>query len=222
MMTQDQKNKIATVLAYMCEYYSKSLSKPAIQMMVEDLADLDFQQVYDAFGTYRKDPRNSQFPLPAKIREVINPAIDKRNVAVELAYRIDKAISKHGYNWVDGYYSEKGNYWNDNKGNTFSTFKEAVISELGEIGWHAICSRGGWSRVSSSANEMQEGQFISQMRDQIQATITLKEQGVDVARIGMPSAGSSLQIEQGLQSSKDVLSLISSKSEEKNEDVGRS
>lgn len=215
MMTQDQKNKIATVLAYMCEYYSKSLSKPAIQMMVEDLADLDFQQVYDAFGTYRKDPRNSQFPLPAKIREVINPAIEKRNVAVELAYKVDKAIKDHGYNWVDGYYSENGNYWIGKDKQVFRSFKEAVVSELGEIGWHAICSRGGWANLSASANKMQEGQFISQMRDQIQATIVLKEQGVDVARIGMPSKESPLGIGSGLESPKDVLNLITSKSEEK-------
>lgn len=66
------------------------------------------------------------------------------------------------------------------------SFREAVIGELGAVAWHAICCRGGWLNLRNSSVEMDEGQFIAQLRDQIESSMALAAQGVDVTKIEMP------------------------------------
>jgi len=125
--------------------------------------------------------------LPAELREAINPLVDKKAFATELARKIDKAISRHGYNWDKGFFGPNGIYWENDQGHIFTSFKEAVISEIGPVGWHVVCARGGWLNTRNSANEMEQGIFFAQMREQIAASLQLSEQGVDVAKIVMPT-----------------------------------
>lgn len=206
-MTQEQRGQIAFLITKTAKYYSKQIDKEVISMMVDDLSDLDFGLVANAYSEYRKNPKNKFFPLPAQIREIIFPEIDDRFVAIELARKIDKCISKYGYVWEQGCFNGLNHYWQGN-GKICSSFKEAVLSELGELGWHTICSRGGWLATRNSANEMEEGQFIAQMRDQILASITLQKQGIDIAQIEMPKHKSEISDSELINNMENALDLI--------------
>lgn len=185
--------------------YDKVVDRNLAYLAASDLSDLPFQECMMALQKYRKNSFNKCWPKPADLRVIVNPKGDSRHVAITLAYAIDKAISKHGWSWEKGYYGLNGNYWKDKDGNTFNTFKDAVISELGEIGWHVICSRGGWNNLCESSRNMEEGIFIAQLRDQAQASITLKDQGIDITKIALPFTE---EKDNSLTSTKQIINLI--------------
>lgn len=185
-MTENYRTLIGKTWIAVAEVFGKEISKASLPLMINAVSDLNPNAVLDALNNWIKTSKLGRHPLPAEIREIVTQPLDKKSIAIELARKIDKAISRHGYNWEQGFFGADGIYWDDDKGNKFYSFKEAVISELGEIGWHVICARGGWLTLRNSSNEMDEGMFIAQMRDQIQASIQLSEQGVDVAKIDLP------------------------------------
>lgn len=183
-MTKQEILLVAQKIATINGILGFQMTNEAVMYQATLLQDLNFQKVMDAYDVAMQKSKTGKPPLVSHIREIVNPEIDSRFFAVELARKIDGAISKFGYNWAMGdivngekYYLGGGKYhW---------TFKEAVIAELGDLAWHSICMRGGWENVRNSANEMEEGMFIAQMRDQLQASYALKKQGVDVTKIEM-------------------------------------
>lgn len=185
MLTQEQRQEVGNALILVSKLYDKALEYDVAKMIVDDLQDLECGDIIRALMVYRQNPKNSTWPRAAAIRAIIKPQPDSKDFANDLARRIDKAVSTYGYGWDAGYFSESGPYW-EVRGKIFYSFKEAVIEELGEVGWHVICSRGGWLNVRNSANEMDEGIFIAQMRDQIQSSYSLMKQGIDITQIEMP------------------------------------
>lgn len=198
-MTQEQRNNLGQILMAMGIMYGRNdLTPPVLSMYLDDLeaAGLSFDQAVQAVTRYRRESKNTRFPLPSQLIETLRPTSDPKALANDLARRIDKSLTSHGYLWHHGYFHD----YDDNRqpicrfeANTpegkkvFWTWKEAVIAELGEIGWHAICSRGGWDALAQSQREMPEGMFIAQLRDQVDASITLVRQGVDVTQIALPA-----------------------------------
>lgn len=187
MWNPNEKNYFAKMLSITSKSYDKILDLDVAMMITTDLEDLDFESCLRALQTYRHDSKNKFWPKGADIRAIVQPSPDSRVIAIELARKIERAVTDHGWNWENGFFASDGSsYWKDNSGNVFSSFQSAVVSELGDIGWHVIASRGGWLNVRESVNQMEEGMFIAQMRDQIQATIMLKQQGIDITKIQMP------------------------------------
>lgn len=198
-MTQEQRNNLGQILGAMGIMYGRNdLTPPVLSMYLDDLehAGLSYDQAVQAVTRYRRESKNTRFPLPSQLIETIRPTTDPKTIANELARKIDQALTSHGHRWHQGYFHD----YDENRqpicrfeANTpegkkvFWSFKEAVIAELGAIGWHAICSRGGWDSLSQSQREMPEGMFIAQLRDQVESSVTLSRQGVDVTRIGMPT-----------------------------------
>lgn len=216
-MTESELKELKRTIFLTARYYNRELEPDVIVMMADDLSTLPFPEVMEAFLKYRRNPKNRTFPLPAQILDIVHPEPDSREFATVLARKIDLAVAKHGWNWEQGFYHKDGNWWEDDKGNIFSSFKEAVISELGEIGWHTICSRGGWIATRNSANEMEEGIFISQCRDQIQASYNLQKQGIDVSKIALPQPErKNLELVRAKQS----LALIEAREAEQNKYTG--
>ncbi len=185
MLSFEEKNRLAVVYSATCKSFEKVLDPDVLKLQIDDLSDFDFEQITHALSVYRTDPKNRFWPKASEIRAIINPQPDTKQVAIELAYKIDKAVKKHGYNWASGQQQGGATYYKGGS-NLYHTFKDAVIAELGPLGWHAICARGGWLSVRNSANEMDEGIFIAQMRDQIQASYSLEKQGFDITQIEMP------------------------------------
>lgn len=178
---------IKKMLIDMARFYAQALDQRQIELYADVLSSFPIEQVLQAGKAYMVDSNNSRFPMPPhKIMDIYKPKqADSREVAVALARRIDKAVRDFGYNWAHGQLQGGETYYKGG-GLLHLTFKDAVIAELGPLGWHAICSRGGWLSVRNSANEMDEGTFIAQMRDQIQASHNLEKQGFDVTKIEMP------------------------------------
>ena len=120
-----QKLKEAIVMA--ASYYRQTISEPVLEMYCEDLVDLPVEAVIEAYRTYRRDPKNKTFPLPAQIREIISPTPNPEALAREIVDRIKIAIKEHG--WA-----------------ATRSAREAV----GPEGWVVISGMGGWSAVCES------------------------------------------------------------------------
>lgn len=53
--------------------YGQVLSDQVISMYVEDLSDLPTEKCIAAYSIYRRNSNNRSFPLPAQIREIVDP-----------------------------------------------------------------------------------------------------------------------------------------------------
>jgi hypothetical protein len=167
--------------ASVATYYGRTIPDMTLQMYAEDTLHLDVFTLNEKFKKYRKQDTFGKMPLPSQL---LGESVDFRSVANEIARKIDKAVFDFGYVWEGGYFDSNGNrYWLDKKGNRYESFKAAFVSELGEQAWKAVNSRGGWTAVAQSSNEMEEGMFIAQLRDQVQSQMLLEQKGVDVTKI---------------------------------------
>lgn len=205
MLTQQERDDLGKQLTLLAVSYNYDFPKEKAKMYIDSLEYFcasPLERYHMAIHEYISNQFNKTFPTPMQLRALIFKQPDSRDIANELVRKIDKAIMKHGWNWEDGFYHADGNYWEAN-GKKFNNFREAVIEELGEIGWHVICSRGGWNSVCRSSNDVDEGIYIAQMREQIQSSYSLAKQGIDIARISMPK-----KQENGLSSSSNIINLL--------------
>lgn len=209
MLNQNQRDTLAKRISSISGLYGKDINRQQIIVYIETLEEFipaTFEQYVGALNSYALDTTHKFFPAPIELRRYIHPEPDNKLLAIEMARKIDKAVINHGNNWESGFFNGRNPtseaeylyfweaYGKDGK-KSFGSFKEAVIYEIGEVGWHAICSRGTWSSLCASANTMDEGTFIAQLRDQIMASYTLQKQGIDITKIKMLSAEQYLQLE---------------------------
>lgn len=190
-MNQEERSRLAATWAQMAEIYGRKVTIESLKIMVDSIEEQDFQKVMAFMKKWPSIEKVGRHPYPAEIVTAITPQKpDNRMIALEVARKIDKAIQVHGWTWEGGFYSASGpRYWEAYTASGVQqcfSFKDAVITELGEVAWHAISSRGGWLSLRDSQKDMEEGQFIAQLRDQVQASYTLAEQGHDVTLIEMP------------------------------------
>lgn len=146
-------DKLKETIVLTFAYYSRSqaLSDQVLLMYVEDLSDLDPEACIEAYGRFRRNPANKTFPLPAQIRELVNPeqfvAIESR--AREIAARICAAVPKYG--------------WNNPKD------AEAFI---GPEGWSIVQRQGGWSYICENMGvKINPTSFQAQVRDQVEGSL---------------------------------------------------
>lgn len=189
-MTDHERAQIGSTWLILAQMNGKEVQPAALSMMLDAISDLPAQKVINALNDWCAKSKAGRHPFPAELRDMVKPAIDSKALAIDLARKIDKSICDHGATWSHGcWYGEQGPFFEarvNGKTELFGTFKEAVIAELGPIGWNVICTRGGVENVLSAIREMDEGTFIAQLRDQVQSTYQLAEQGVDVTRISLP------------------------------------
>jgi len=184
-MTQQERNTMGEYWVGLAQMFGRDLSKMSLKIMLDAIDDLDFQDCMNALSKWAQTSKLGRPPLPADLRDMINPPVDDRAVAIVMARKIDKSVRDHGWAWDHGIMGPDGVYYVGN-GKPFATWKEAVLEELGPIGWATICQKGGWLQTRNSANDMEEVNFIAQTRDQIQSTMQLERQGVDLAKLDMP------------------------------------
>lgn len=144
-MTQDERNKVGTMIAYTAQYYGREFKKEVIALMVSDLEDLSATDILGAYNTYRKDPRSKYFPLPAQIRDMIVPAINPEAEARELLGRIKTAITQFGYD----------------QGSAARTY-------CGEVAWQLVRDHGGWFNLCNSdflTNDSMQAQARNRITD---------------------------------------------------------
>lgn len=114
------------VIALTFAYYNqgKSLSDALLRMYASDLSDLDEQSCLNAYHLWRRNPVNKTFPLPAQIRELVNPTLLDIDEAREAASKICAAVTKYGY-----------------------VGAKSAREYIGDLGWRVVDRHGGWVAV---------------------------------------------------------------------------
>lgn len=131
-------------------YYGRTLSEPVLRMYLEDLADLPAPAVIEGYKTWRRNPKNVHFPLPAQIRGIVSPGIDPESAAREVAARITGAITKHG--------------WSN---------QAKARESIGEVGWAIVERQGGWMHLCQNHGvTIDPSSFQAQAREQAKSLLT--------------------------------------------------
>lgn len=136
-------SRIKEIIIMTASYYGKPISEAVLEMYVEDLDGLDTDMVIRTYKAYRRDPKNRQMPLPAQIRDMIEPQETPEAAARDLASKISGAIVKFGHP-------------NENLARNY----------IGEKGWAIVQRWGGWSYLCANhGTVIDPGQFYAQVRD---------------------------------------------------------
>lgn len=130
----DRRAKISQIIVGLAEYYDKALSVTQLSMYVEDLMDLSPEELLEAVRKFRKDPKNDRFPLPSKIRSMLESGADPEGEAHLVASRLAVAVT-YG---TDRYGAEKA---------------KALV---GKVGWAIVETSGGWERFNRSVTSEEE------------------------------------------------------------------
>ncbi len=153
-MTLNERQEIKKLWALMSAYYQNPLRDEVILMYLEDVSDLPFSAVVEAFTTYRKNPKNIRVPIPAQLRTIVSPPEDDDSMAKEAAARIIAGVSKFGRS------------------------KPGEASEyIGELGWLVVQKQGGWWSICNYLNEGSISSLQAQLRDLAVAQIKLARAG---------------------------------------------
>jgi len=124
-VTPEELINLKKLIAGVAVYYRDQLSNDTVAMYARDLQDLDFPAVLRAYEIYRKDPKNTKPPLPARIREMVKPTQQTDDViAREAVTRLLGAIPKYGHT---------------NAGD--------ARKFMGELAWQIVAMVGGWSFI---------------------------------------------------------------------------
>lgn len=206
-MNQSERDMIGKMLVDAAIVYDRSdFDKAKISMTISVIErffpESSAVQICEAIQKYMRNPKNTQFPAPARLNEYLRPQTSKDARAQEIASRIRESISKFGY-----------------------TNPEEAKAYIGEIGWTVVKRFGGWQSLCEDAGvSLNVDTLYAQSRELAKSQIELDEQGKigNQEMLDYKTKSPDVFQSMGLQSPKDVLSLITSKSEKKNEDVGRS
>jgi hypothetical protein len=154
-VTPQETARLAQSFALYAAYYRVKLDDEVLKMYAEDLSDLELMEVQEAMRLYRKNPKNRHMPLPAQIREMLEPQLDDDALARDAASRIVAAVSKFG--WCN------------------SSDAKAYI---GELGWRVVDRHGGWLYVCENlGRSLDVGMFQAQARELAKTQIQFSRAG---------------------------------------------
>lgn len=147
-MSDAELKELKKLIFNTAKYYGREINPEVITMMADDLSDLGFSDVLNAYTLYRRDPKNRSMPLPAQIRDLISPTMTPIAEAREILERIKHAISKFGY--ASG---------------------KLAHEYIGDVGWRSVQRQGGWHAICESdihVNAARQAQMRDVIADQIQ------------------------------------------------------
>jgi hypothetical protein len=148
-MTAAENVQLRGLWAMYAAYYQRQLSDAVLIMYADDLSDLDFSKVRDSLENYRRNPKNKFLPLPAMIRETLDPQVDPDSAAREVAALITGAIVKYG--WINPILA-----------------REAIS----EIGWQIVERQGGWMHLCQNHGvTIDPTTFQAQIREQAKSNL---------------------------------------------------
>lgn len=182
MMNQDERGRVAVIIDQMAQYYGRKYDRSVISMMIDDLQDMPLESVLNAFSKYRQDPKSRVMPLPAQIRDIIEPTVNPDAKAREIAGRVSHAVTRFG--------------WNN---------PEKAMEYVGTEGWELVRGSGGWNYICENLGiTLQPGTFIAQIRDRLkdrfqygaQAIHDQIEQRPKVDQLQIEAANQRIRLEQ--------------------------
>jgi hypothetical protein len=156
----DKRVLIAGIVAGLAEYYDKTLSPSQLAMYSDDLSELEPQALALAVKRYRTDPKNDRFPLPARLKSMVQVQFDPDSEAAEAVSRIMAAIGRIG------------------------PYRESdARAAVGELGWAVVTQEGGWAHVCTLVTNENIGTLRAQWK-------TLAKVKYERARAGLTEAPS--------------------------------
>lgn len=164
------REQVKLLLVGLAAYFDKKLSDTQLAMYAEDLEDLPLEELAAAVRAYRKNPKNTQFPLPSKLREAIAPQETPEDAARLAESEVWEAVARYG--WPNP--------------------KEAQMA-LGALAWEGVQRFGGWDRVCASANE-DGSTFRAQMRGTLESVYRRAQAGRLEERVALPSPANVTEI----------------------------
>lgn len=137
--------QIKKVLIGLAAYYDRKLTDDQVQMYAEDLQDMPLEMLAAAVKQYRNNPRNNDFPRPARLRQEVAPQDTPEDSARVSEAEIWEAVASCGQ-----YQSDRARH------------------RLGGLAWEGVSRFGGWLRVCEAANE-HGSTFRAQMRNTLES-----------------------------------------------------
>jgi hypothetical protein len=147
--------ELKKLLIGLAETFGTNLSEARLSIYVGALSDLPPDVAKEAINRVIADPKQKFFPLPAEIRERVAPSINPDHEAQEVAGRISKAISEHGY-------------WHP----------EEARRDIGELGWLVVERSGGWAILCESTLAADIGTRFAQWREMAKSLQARAARGV--------------------------------------------
>lgn len=154
-MNPSERKEILRIYALTAAYYREKLQDEVLRMYVADLDDIPFQEIRRAFDLYRKNRINRRTPMPADLVAILNPESSPVDEGNQVAALLLKCVARKGYNWT-----MPGSWKYD-----APTFPEAVIKEVGTLGWAVIQDLGGWAAVCDYVQRSNPTTVVAQIRD---------------------------------------------------------
>lgn len=158
-MNEQEIIELKKLIILIADYYERPLKPMVVKMMADDLSDLHFEDVKNAFEVYRKSAKSHRFPLPIEIREIIQPRVNDRSAAEALTSQIIAGIKKHDVYFYPG------------------------DAAFGPAGASLVRRRGGWVRLCNEFWNSDAAMFRAQMRDELEANIKYSPELVERAAI---------------------------------------
>lgn len=141
-MTKEQRTALGETIIFTAEYYGRPLTRPIVSMMIDDLSDLIFDEVIQAYKQYRRNEKNKSFPLPAQIRAMVQEQENPEASAREAAARIIDAVGKYGWN-------------NPTRAQNY----------IGSLGWEVVMRAGGWVNICQTLSFDNVATIQAQLRE---------------------------------------------------------
>lgn len=189
MMNQQERDVLAKKINFFLKLYGKvDFTTNMISSYMDTLDSFFNKSLNDylyALDEYSKNKFNKTFPTPIQLRPYLDLELDDLSIANELAQKIKKLVSKKGYDWSSGRFYDHDQKIYEGKDANFWTFKEAVESECGPIGYEVIKKYGGWSLVCNDANE--NNNFIPQLRELIKSTLEFSKKNHKIENLELTS-----------------------------------
>jgi hypothetical protein len=172
-VSPDETQQLKLTIITMAEYYDKSVSDGALKMMAQDLADLPFDAVMKGFETYRKDAGNKFFPLPAQIRQIVQPPVSDTTTAEGLTQLIIEKIRRYNPNW--SFFSQGKTRYG---AYGLLSLEAAMKKELGELGYTVVLTYGGgWNSLCENYFDSKGTYFATHLRDHVAGVIARSKAG---------------------------------------------
>lgn len=155
-MNHQERQMIKLAYSQLSAYYGRQLQDFVLEMYLQDLEGLSFEEIKNAMFLYRRNVKNKSFPLPNEIRAIINPKQDQDAEAKEAASRLISAIGKFGY-----------------------TNNLEAKKYIGDLGWRIVERWGGWKYLCENlGTTIDITTFQAQARDVAKATLIRSEQNL--------------------------------------------
>lgn len=187
-MSKELRQQVTMKIFKMGIFYGKSLPQEEISMFVDVMHDYfkrDYSLYIAAMDDYMADTNNKFFPSIAALSPYITPKASQQDIAVDMTRMLIRVIKSKQHSWTEGYFGVDGNYWLS-KNKRFSSWREAAVEEVGELGVEVI-NRYGWKNLCDayfSAHD--EGTFAAQLREFIKARQNIIVAGAQESVMALP------------------------------------